>query len=94
MVKFIMLWWVLHLWLIFITFMVGITFMVITFMGDTDAEHRVSYHKLVSNKRERNNCLIKYQTLDFVYVEVLNVNLWKHCDSVLFKVLTGHFFKN
>ena len=28
------------------------------------AEHRVSYHKLISNKRERNNCFMKYQTLD------------------------------
>ena len=28
------------------------------------AEHRVAYNKLVSNKRELNNCFIKYQTLD------------------------------
>ena len=28
------------------------------------AEHRVGYHKLISNKREWNNCFIKYQTLD------------------------------
>ena len=27
-------------------------------------EHRVGYHKLISNKREWNNCFIKYQTLD------------------------------
>ena len=27
-------------------------------------EHRVGYHKLVSNKCEWNNCYIKYQTLD------------------------------
>ena len=26
--------------------------------------HRVGYHKLISNKREWNNCFIKYQTLD------------------------------
>ena len=36
------------------------------------AEHLVIYHKLISNKREWNS-FIKYQTLDFVYVEVLNV---------------------
>ena len=28
------------------------------------AKHRVGYHKLISNKREWNNCFIKYQTLD------------------------------
>ena len=28
------------------------------------ATHRVGYQKLISNKREWNNCLIKYQTLD------------------------------
>ena len=28
------------------------------------AKHQVSYHKLISNKREWNNCFIKYQTLD------------------------------
>ena len=28
------------------------------------AEHRLSYHKLIFNKREWNNCFIKYQTLD------------------------------
>ena len=28
------------------------------------AEHRVGYHKLISNKREWNNCFIEYQTLD------------------------------
>ena len=28
------------------------------------AEHLVRYHKLISNKREWNNCFIKYQTLD------------------------------
>ena len=28
------------------------------------AKHRVGYHKLKSNKREWNNCFIKYQTLD------------------------------
>ena len=27
-------------------------------------EHRVGYHKLISNKCEWNNCFIKYQTLD------------------------------
>ena len=34
------------------------------------AEHRIGYNKLISNKREWNNCFIKYQTLDFVYVKV------------------------
>ena len=29
-----------------------------------EAEHRVGYHKLISNKREWNNCSIKYQILD------------------------------
>ena len=38
------------------------------------AEHRVGYHKLISNKREWNNCLIKYQTLDFVYIGVLKTS--------------------
>ena len=28
------------------------------------AEHRVCYHTLISNRRERNNCFVKYQTLD------------------------------
>ena len=28
------------------------------------AEHRVGYDKLMSNKREWNNCFIKYQTLN------------------------------
>ena len=28
------------------------------------AKHRFGYHKLISNKREWNNCFIKYQTLD------------------------------
>ena len=28
------------------------------------AKHRVGYHKLISNKREWNNCFIKYQTQD------------------------------
>ena len=28
------------------------------------AKHRVGYHKLISNKRERNNCFIKNQILD------------------------------
>ena len=32
--------------------------------GGRGVEHRVGYHKLISNKRERNNCFIKYQTLD------------------------------
>ena len=27
------------------------------------AEHRVGYHRLISNKREWNNCFIKNQTL-------------------------------
>ena len=27
------------------------------------AEHRVGYHKLISNKREWNNCFIKYHTV-------------------------------
>ena len=47
------------------------------------AEHCVGYHKLVSNKHEWNNCFIKYKTLDFVYVEVLNVNPCKHRDCIL-----------
>ena len=46
-------------------------------------EHRVGYHKLISNKREWNNCFIKYQTLDFVYVEVKSVNPCKLRDCIL-----------
>ena len=48
------------------------------------AKHRVSYHKLISNKREWNNCFIKYQTLDknisnyiFYRLEFLAI-LWKN----------------
>ena len=33
------------------------------------AEHRVSYHKLISSKCEWNNCFIKYQTLGKIYLE-------------------------
>ena len=33
------------------------------------AEHRVGYHKLISNKREWNNSFIKYQTLEIEYLE-------------------------
>ena len=48
------------------------------------AEDRVDNHKLISNKREWNNYFIKYQTLDFVYVEVFkNVNTCKHSDCIL-----------
>ena len=43
---------------------------------------RLSY-KLISCKRGWNNCSNKYQALDFVYVEVLNVNPCKHRNSVL-----------
>ena len=35
------------------------------------------------NKREWNNCFIKYQTLDLVYVEVSNVDPCKHRDSCI-----------
>ena len=33
---------------------------------EVQSMHRVGYHKLISNKREWNNCFIiyKYQTLD------------------------------
>ena len=33
------------------------------------AGHRDGYHKLISNKREWNNCFINYQTLDKKYLE-------------------------
>ena len=33
------------------------------------AKQRVSYHNFIANKREWNNCFIKYQTLDTVYLE-------------------------
>ena len=32
--------------------------------SERGAEHRVGYHKLISNKCVWNNCFIKYQTLD------------------------------
>ena len=47
------------------------------------AENRVGYHKLISNKRECDNCAIKYQTLDFVYVEGLKSQSCKHRDRIL-----------
>ena len=37
------------------------------------AEHRVGYHKLISNKREWNNCFIKYQTLDKIILNFIEV---------------------
>ena len=48
------------------------------------AEHRVGYQSSYpGNKREWNKCFNKYQTLDFVYVEVLNVNPYKHRECKL-----------
>ena len=48
------------------------------------AKHRVGYHELISNKREWNNCFIKYQTLDknnsnyiFYWLEFSAI-LWKN----------------
>ena len=47
------------------------------------AKHRVSYHKLISNKCEWNNCFIKYQTLDknisnYVFYQLeFSASLWK-----------------
>ena len=48
------------------------------------AEHRDGYHKLMSNKREWNNCSIKYQTLD------------KNISNFIFYQLEffGHFCSN
>ena len=46
-------------------------------------EQRVGYHKLISNKRKWDNCFIKYQTLDVVYVEVLSVNPCKYLESIV-----------
>ena len=56
-------------------------------------EHRVGYHKLVSNKREWNICFIKYQTLDFVYIEISNVNPYKHHDCVLLLTISEAKFR-
>ena len=43
---------------------------------------QVSFHKLISNKREWNNCFIKYQTLD---KNTLNFVFYR------LEFLTGHF---
>ena len=51
------------------------------------AKHRVSYHKLISNKCEWNNCFIKYQTLDknisnYVFYQLeFSASLWKNFQS-------------
>ena len=48
------------------------------------AKHRVGYHKLISNKREWNNCFIKYQTLDknisnYIFYRLeFSAILWEH----------------
>ena len=41
-------------------------------------EHWVDYHKLISNKHERDNCLIiKYQTLyKYIYIEFYFLPTW------------------
>ena len=38
------------------------------------AKHRVGYHKLISNKREWNNCFIKYQTLEKIFRTIFSTN--------------------
>ena len=38
------------------------------------AKHRVGYHKLISNKREWNNCFIKYQTLDKIFRTIFSTD--------------------
>ena len=48
-------------------------------------EHRVGYHKLISNKCEWNNCFIKYQTLDKY---ILNFNFYQLKFSA---ILREHF---
>ena len=60
------------------------------------AEHRVGYHKLlynISNKRAWNNCFIKYQILNFIYVEIINVNPCKDCDCILLKTASKAEFR-
>ena len=50
------------------------------------AEHQVGYHKLISDKREWNNCFIKYQALD---KNILNyIFYWLE-----FSVIWGKFFR-
>ena len=49
--------------------------------SERGAEHRVDYHKFVSDK-QWHNCFIRAQTLDCVYGEVLNVNPCKHRDCI------------
>ena len=47
---------------------------------------------LISNRHEWNNCFIKHQTLDFVYVEVLDVNLCKHRDCIVLSTVSNAEF--
>ena len=61
------------------------------------AEHRVGYHKLISNKREWNNCFIKYQTLDKY---ILSFNFYRLEFSAIFgkifryKIVSFHIWTN
>ena len=52
-----------------------------------------SNHTRISNKREWNNCFIKYQTLNFVYVEVLIVNPCKHRFCILLSIVSKAEFR-
>ena len=61
------------------------------------AKHQVGYHKLISNKREWNNCFIKYQTLDknisnyIFYRQEFSAILWKKFSMI--KMLVSIFRK-
>ena len=48
---------------------------------------------LISNQREWNNCFVKYETLGFVYVEVLNVDPCKHRDCILLLAVSKAAFR-
>ena len=51
-------------------------------------EHRVNYYKVISNKREWNNCFIKYQTLADKNIS----NLFPTDSS--FRPFRGKFFRD
>ena len=73
--EFLFFYYIRHFYRIYIT---------LTIIPRTRAKHRVGYHKLISNKREWNNCFIKYQTLDknisnyFFYRLEFSAILWKN----------------
>ena len=54
------------------------------------AEHRVGYHKLISNKREWDNCFVKYQILQldkkYLPFYFLPTRVFDHYEGKLFVI--------